>query len=226
MELTKLTGEEFARKILGGERDFANIRLERNFHLSEHPSFSDIQKYLQEEDLSDCPIILRNSELIGIMANGLSLPFLDGESANLERAFIPYANLMSGNFARANLSNAYFNGTNFSRDSAMQRATNFQGALLFQTDFRHANLINSLFYDVDATGGNFQGALLCMAIFYNTNLEDANLERSDLTGSYFKKTDFIRTFLKGACFDHAYLEDTRNLGNSYDLDAAVLEKRM
>ena len=51
MQLKYMTGEEFVRKLLNGERDFLGIKLEEYFDLSGCESFNDLNKYLKKQEL-------------------------------------------------------------------------------------------------------------------------------------------------------------------------------
>ena len=48
-QLTSMKGEEFAGKILAGERDFSRIELEGYFDLAGYGRFNEMQNYLAGE---------------------------------------------------------------------------------------------------------------------------------------------------------------------------------
>ena len=50
-KLTFMKGEEFVQKILSGERDFSNIKLEQDFNLCGYEKFEEMQKYLKDTNL-------------------------------------------------------------------------------------------------------------------------------------------------------------------------------
>jgi len=157
----RLTGEEFIKKILAGERDFKGIILQ-NFNLSGHELFQEMQNYLKKQDLEKNPIDLSESQLNEVIAIGLFLPFVQAERAHLWRADFSKAYLAAGNFK-----SAFLLGANFAQ--AKLRKVNFEKAYLFVAKFSEAYLFEA----------NFTGAIL----------EEANLEKADIKKVNFHETD-------------------------------------
>ncbi|MEM4702983.1 MAG: pentapeptide repeat-containing protein [Candidatus Pacearchaeota archaeon] len=113
-QLIPMKGDELVKKILAGERNFSRIKLEEGFNLSNHESFEELQKYLINAGLYLNPIIIDNSELRGVVAKTLYLPFFRGREADLSGADLSEANLSGAYIWRANLSRAYLSEANLS----------------------------------------------------------------------------------------------------------------
>ena len=115
MPFKKMSGKEFVKKILAGERNFRFIKLEKNFDLYNYEGFNELQEYLKKETFISGPLNIGCSELIGLNAPTLWIPFIQGryanlKKANLEGAKLARANLKCVNLYKANLRYADFVG--------------------------------------------------------------------------------------------------------------------
>lgn len=119
--MKQMSGEEFVRKVLGGERDLSGIELEAGFGLSNYEGYNELQDYLRGQNFEANPLVLTGSKLYGLQARGIHLPYLRAEMAdfsegdlsgadfwmaNLGRADFWMANLGGGNLCGANLRRA------------------------------------------------------------------------------------------------------------------------
>lgn len=161
VERKQMKGEEFIQKILEGEREFYGIELEYNFDLSGHELFGKVQDYLKKQYLAKYPIMINNSDLSGVKASGLYLPYVKLEGSILWNSNFEYSILNFANFRNADLT--YTDFTHVELDHA-----DFQNANLQQVNFKHANL-----YFSDFRGANFDF----------TQLLGANLVLADLRGA-------------------------------------------
>ncbi len=215
-----MSGNEFINKILSGERDFSNIKLEKRFNLNKHEGFVTLNDYLKSQtNLSDNPIIIDNSDLKGITARELHLPYISGKSANLrwaklyksnfecgnfEGVEIRFANFIAVNFECANLYNAIFRSTNL-RDSNMRYA-NLEGA-----DISWANLEGANLERVNLEGANLERANLGWANLEGANLRDSNLKLASLIDANLKWAKIYRANLEGANLNGTRLEKKYSL---------------
>ena len=78
-----MNGPNFVNKLLGGERDFSKIQLPKGYDLAGYEGFSDLQRYLKEQDLRRNPVIIGDSSLVRLQAPGLYLPYVQGRGADL-----------------------------------------------------------------------------------------------------------------------------------------------
>jgi len=154
-----IEGQEFVRKVLDGERDFSNVRLEPHFGLSGDDSFATLQEYLKHADLQKAPLIVEKADLTGLDADGLYLPYLRANGASFKHATMMEANLEAAQFRYADLRYAELPQTN------MEYA-DLRNADLRQADLNLARLNNTLL-----AGANFVGTKLLW-----TNLQSANIE--------------------------------------------------
>lgn len=147
-ERKQMKGEDFISKILEGERDFYGTELEYNFDLSGHELFGRLQNYLRNQYLAKAPVIINNSDLSGMQAIGLYLPYAKVESSILWNANLQYSVLNFANFRNADLTYTNFNHAELDH-------ADFQRAELQHVNFKHANL-----YFSDFRGANFDSAQL------------------------------------------------------------------
>lgn len=225
-KLTDMKGDEFVKKILEGERNFRNIRLEEGFDLSGHPSFMKMQNYLRRESgldtspllgpgyeervspnhLRESPIDISNSELRHLIARGIYLPYTRGINADL----------------------SYSDLSGIARD---EHGRNFRGTNLSYSDFENAifyrvNLADSDFTGAKFRGANFENAVLGTGSIYHwTEFNNANL-----CGINFCNAKFDQTILRGADvkdtdfsvnFNGADIRGIKNLEKSIGLGSAV-----
>lgn len=160
VERKQMKGEDFIQKILEGEREFYGIELEYNFDLSGHELFGRMQDYLKKQYLAKYPIIISNSDLSGVRATGLYLPYVKLEGSILWNANFENSTLNFANFHNADLT-----------------YTDFRHAELDHADFRNANLQNVNFNHTNLYFSDFRGAN-----FDLTQLLGANLVLADLRG--------------------------------------------
>ena len=88
-----MNGPNFVNKLLGGERDFSKIQLPKGYDLAGYEGFSDLQRYLKEQDLRRNPVIIGDSSLVRLQAPGLYLPYVQGRGADLGGADLRGADL-------------------------------------------------------------------------------------------------------------------------------------
>ena len=162
-----MRGEDFIRKILEGERDFYGIELEYNFDLSGHELFGKMQDYLRKQYLAKYPIIINNSDLSGVKASGLYLPYVKLEGSILWNSNFEYSILNFAEFHNADLTYTDFRHTELDH-------ADFRNAELQHVNFKHANL-----YFSDFRGANFDSTQLLGADLVLADLRGArNLEKS------------------------------------------------
>ncbi len=170
MALMVMTGDEFAKHILEGERDLSRVQLD-NFDLKSHDSFPAIQDYLQATTDLDChPITTDDASFRYLRAEGLWLPFLQGRRLDLRGADLRGADLWRANLEGAELRGVQFKGVYLAR-------ANLQGAALRRADLSGANLEEANIGRADLSGANLEGANLRETYLVEANLEGASLLR-------------------------------------------------
>lgn len=164
-QLVAVEGAEFVQKILSGERDFSGIDLEEGFDLCGYSGFDELQEYLQKADLEKIPINIEGSKLRHLDADGLYLPFVQANGANLKHAALMGANLEGAGFEKADLRYVRLARGNLAN-------ANLRDADLRLADLNCASLVNTIL-----TGTNFGAADLEYANMQNADLKDVkNLE--------------------------------------------------
>ncbi len=160
-------GEEFITKLLNGERDFSNIRLEPYFNLSGNDYFENLQEYLKQSNLKETPVILEHADLKGLDADGLHLPYLKANEANFKHV----------SMMETNLKNSQFNKADFRYAKLPQ--TNMEGANLQEADLRQVDLNLARLNKTVLTGANFTGANLLFTNMHRANIKGiVNLEQA------------------------------------------------
>jgi uncharacterized protein YjbI with pentapeptide repeats len=138
--LKEMSGEEFVKKLLSGERDFSGVKLEQGFDLGGCEGFGEVQAYLKGQRLRDSPVIISGSDFSYIKAAGLYLPFVRAQRANLYGSFLKGADL-----SKADLREAY-----------LERA-NLREAHLREADLEGANLFVAYLGETNLEGANLKG---------------------------------------------------------------------
>ncbi len=165
--------EELVNEILSGEINFRGIELPQGANLRNYEGFHEMQNYLMNQNPERNPIDLSNSNLIGLSAPTIYLPYSKLEGANLEGANLMGANLWRADLWRADFMRANLEGANLER--ADLREANLRGADLGGADLERADLERA----------DLGGASLMRADLGGANLERADLDVADLGGAYF-----------------------------------------
>ena len=110
IQLKYMEGKEFVRQALSGERDFSKTRLEEGFDLSGYESFDELQKYLKNQNLKENPFAIDYSQLKGVKAIGIYLPYVRGWVADLKGAHLRGADLGRADLWGADLKGAHLWG--------------------------------------------------------------------------------------------------------------------
>jgi len=208
-ELTDMTGDEFVKKILDGERDFTGIKLEEDFDLRGHEGFNDLLKYMdgteRHHELKANPVDLSHSKIYRLKAKGLDIPYLKAEGVALVNVNFNDVCLWEPNFKGAHfvevdgsysrMHSADFRGAKFYKSGL--GSVSLESANLKGSDFEDAELSNVMMGNAFLDGANFCGAKfsyvslesasLCSsnfsgASFYEVHLDGANLMKADLRG--------------------------------------------
>jgi len=181
-KLIDMSGEEFVKKIMSGEKDFSNIELEQDFDLSGHEGFDELQTYLKNSKLEENPLIVKNSKFRQLDADGLYLPFLKADNANFK-----HAAFMGADFENSQFKNADFRYVRLAQ--VKMKNSNLQDADLRQADLYLSSLIGTVL-----TGADFSGA----------SLQFTNMQAADVKG--IKNLELAR-FVQTANFQFADLTE-------------------
>jgi uncharacterized protein YjbI with pentapeptide repeats len=212
-----MSGEEFIRKVLDGERDFNGVIIEKDKeeypNLSIYDGYQEMQDYLKRQNLKKNPLHLSHADLRGIRAKGIYLPYAKAEKANLWGAYLPEANLMEADLkdiilCDANLENAILCGSNLSRADlnwAILYGADIKNAILWKAsldkaiacraEFSRADLSRASLYKTDLTETNLSEAILCGAEIVEANLNKTNLWKTDLTEAYLTDVKMLEDAL-------------------------------
>ncbi|MEM5798024.1 MAG: pentapeptide repeat-containing protein [Candidatus Aenigmatarchaeota archaeon] len=194
-----MKGKEFVKKILEGERDFSRIKLEEYF-ICEDDLQRELNIYLKLQKFENNPVILNESELIGLNAI-LYMPNLQAKKTN---------------FLRSELTCSYFEGADFSEAI-------FLRASLENTDFESANLENANLIESNLEKSNFYHANLRYANLFSASIIKANFGEADLTGANLKKAVVDVTNFNGAILKNAKLAEIRGYLITEWLRGAIFE---
>lgn len=157
-----MTGKEFVRKVLDGEREFVGVRLEEGFNLSDNKElirFCNNLKKLTPENRKKESICITNSEFRGLQAGGAYLPYLLGIEANLKGANFKGAIFHEANLYGANLTNTKFTQAEIINANLVEAnfsSANLSGASIYGSDFRKANFHRTNVYGTNFNSVNFR----------------------------------------------------------------------
>ena len=173
---TDISGDEFVKKILEGERDFRRINLTPGFNFSLHEGYEQLKHYLGEnkEDLKENPLNLIEARLQDII---MKLDFFDVIARG-------------ASFKGSDLSGSIYYGVDFEMVS-FYKAT-MPDVKLLDSNLSRANFFNTYLGNAFFTKSNLMGAS-----FYCANLSDATFYAADVAGVNFSQSDLTRTDLRG-----------------------------
>ena len=162
-----LSGEEWINEILEGEKDFSNTTIEDVFDATPH--IENLNSYLRTHNLRQNPIYLENSEIHGLTAPGIYLPFLKGRKSD---------------FSYSTLSDAWLQGGDL-REGKFERV-DFRGAKLWKANFWHAQMpyadfhSNKNLYGIRLVGADCRHVLFSGADMKEAEVREAHFEYADL----------------------------------------------
>ena len=142
-KLKDMKVEEFAKKLLNGERDFRGIRFPDFADLSGYEGFNNLNSYLRRQPLSESPVNLTGSRIRYVKARGLYLPYVVGESTNFDGADLIESCFMRARFRHSYFWNAHFDNADlWEADfmSANLERASFNKAIIYRANFRRANI--------------------------------------------------------------------------------------
>lgn len=148
-QLKYMSGEEFVKEVLNGERYFLRIHLEPNFNLNAYDEFGALRDYLVEADLETDPINFQGSKLVGITARNFHLPNIKAQHTDLSRANLSLTHLEEADFRGAMLDTANLS-------SACLRKADLRGAYLVSADLRKAVLDDTEFWGTYLAGADLR----------------------------------------------------------------------
>lgn len=228
IKLKRMTGEEFIRKILEGERRFLKINLEDGFDLSGHEAFLELQEYLKQQDLEENPIKIFESDFRRITATGLYLPSVKATDTNFEEANFRGADFYRADLCRVNLKHGDLS-------EADLRSACIMNADLYEANLEKANLVNTNLGNTNFGAANLQKANLSFALlkytcFNGADLKRANLEYATLGEARFERADlrqakFGNADLRKTDFDWADLRGVEGLEETKNLETAIFTEK-
>lgn len=166
LKMINITGKEFVKKLLQGEKDFNRITLVGNKDLTEY--VPQLKEFLITAQLEKESISLEKSVLGGIILPNIYLPYFNFSGANMSGACISGANMSGANLQGANMSPVYMS----------------------EVDLSGANLC-----EVDLSGANMSGANMIRTNLWRANMSEADLRgvknldyAHNLIGAIFQHT--------------------------------------
>jgi uncharacterized protein YjbI with pentapeptide repeats len=190
--LTEITAADLVKRILDGERDFANTRMPAaKGDIVSQDGFAELNAYLQGQDLRENPVIATGADWQGVQASGLFF-----QTCKLAGANLAGADLRDADFRRADLSGANLRGANVS-------GATFVGCRLMEADFTDAIMRGVDLYEANLSKGKLVNADITRGYTLRLNLGEVDLTGATLTGANLYRSD-----LRGAIG----LDRVRDLG--------------
>jgi len=158
-KLKGMSGEEFAKKVIAGERDFSKIEIlpwkgtglhypAGNFKYDFNNDGYDLMEKLRglQEKLETNPIVIDGSDFSNIIANGLEIPYLRAIETNFKNSWLLNSNFSYGVFTGADFTSADLENVNF--HSAEFHEANFEYAnLKYARNLRYAGNLETAIYE-------------------------------------------------------------------------------
>lgn len=206
--LKEMSGYEFVQKGLAGERDFRGIHLSGfNFHVDE--GGRELQEYFKGQDFKKDPIDVSGSNLEGLCAFKIDLPYLRARGTLLYEAHLEVPNLEGADFSGANLRNTHLSYANL--EGAMMREAILARARLYRSNLHRANLYQTNLQTADFRWASLDSADMRYANAWGTNFEEATLDRADISHARVAYAN-----LKGAS-----IKGVKGLDNADEIEYAI-----
>ena len=156
--LVQMTGDEFVKKVLAGERDFSRIVMPEGTDLMRSPDYKRMNSFFvyNHASLKGHPINLNESELRGIKAEGLRMPHLLARNARFTNSDFYGAAFHDGDFsgtdlveawlANADLSSVKFKNTNLYGawcEGTYMPNVDYEGANIGKVNFENATILGA-----------------------------------------------------------------------------------
>ena len=192
----ELTGKEFMKSMLGGERDFLGIKLTQPDLTSDKALYEKFTSYLRERttEFKQNPVVINNASLSYMVAPNISLPYVKGSGVHLYGAECANGTFTGGTFEGAHFELGNFVGTNF--ENAYLCRSNLKGAYFSGAILRRASLGE---------------AHLCRTNFGPADFRGADLEKTDFCGSDLWGADFrgVSNLQQALFLDEAFFGDLK-----------------
>ncbi len=211
--MSLITGHHFVDKILAGEKNFASVRIEKGFDLTQSERLPEFNAYLKEVDHLATPFNFDHCEMTEFTGHELIFPYSSWKGAKLEACV----------FTKSNFDEADFMG-------ARMKRVNFAGARLMAVNFSETHLEMGNLEEAFLEGSTFWKAVLIDANFLKANLRDALICEADLLRADFTSADLtkvnlwgssaVETIWKNTLFNETLLKGIRNLDQSKGLARA------
>jgi uncharacterized protein YjbI with pentapeptide repeats len=204
--LTRITAAELVKRILAGEREFSNTKMEAGQDISAQDGFAQMNAFLAGlTDLRENPINASGADWQGIRANGLFF-----QTCKLAGANLAGADLRDSDFRRSDLSGANLRGANVS-------GTTFVGCRLMEADFTDAVMRGVDLYEANLSKGKLVNADITRGYTLRLNLGEVDLTGATMTGANLYRSD-----LRGAIG----LDKVRDLGTCQFKHTMVTQREM
>jgi len=239
MKYEQITPEEFAERVIAGERTFRGIQLPEGTDLTALKNYEQLNESLRAEaEKTHKGLQIANSDLRGLVAPRLNLDgayFLETNLSGADlsevepiRLSFKGVNLEGANFTYADLRNTFFTNT-FSTDTILIKA-NLESANLERKSYEEISFAEVNFRWANLTGTTFTGepgyvrgaANLSKADFREATMKGTKFTRADLTGANFKNSSLEDVDLTGANLQRSNLRSAKLIET--DLSSANLER--
>ena len=181
--LTYLSGDEFIRKIMEGERDFSHIKFEDNYKIDKSDAYYDLRNYLNTVGISQDPVIMNNSECVGVSFKYMNLSNLVSQNTDFK----------GSDFQKSNLSDSVLTGSKFDKCSLPH--SNFYNSELNSVSFKYSNLNFANFEFSNMSKSNLFGSTARETNFHGCDFSEASLRGLNANRSNFKDVVFYNSNL-------------------------------
>ncbi|MFB6246312.1 MAG: hypothetical protein ABEI74_01830 [Candidatus Pacearchaeota archaeon] len=198
-----MPGNEFVKKLIDGEREFDNIKLEEDFKVNEHEGFEELQEKLKN---SENPIQISNSRIYhfdwsGMYLNGMKMFNSEMYKNDFHKASLKGCIIYSVLASRCN-----FWG-DMSRIGSIKNPPE-------RTSMENSDIISSKFFNVSLESRNMRGLKSRLNDYHDCSFCD-----SYLGNSTFKDDEFLPAYFgevvdfgeEGAKFENCDMSGIRKL---------------
>jgi len=142
-KLKQITGKEFAKKVITGERDFSKISINDKYFIAPELE-KELCDYLKKQNWKESPLILDNSKIEKLIMHEVYLPYIQAKNAEFNFGSLELCDFNNSNFTNTQLYGNSIQHCNFN-NSVFSGGSIHSYNYLNRNDFKNCNFKNGRF---------------------------------------------------------------------------------
>jgi uncharacterized protein YjbI with pentapeptide repeats len=213
----QISGNDFIKKIIDGEKDFKKVSLPKGYSLEEHEGYSEAVEYMKGAGTETEPYDFSEAKFDGVIASGIHIPHMKAQ-----KSIFTGCGFKESVFERVDLTDAVCTRSNFAK--TVMKEGQFVRAKLDMVNFEIADIEGGNFWLADLSCTIFIKARLFDAIFCEARLVETDFQHANIKNANFWKSIWEKANFLGAHFKNANIKDIVSLEKAKHLEYAIYQK--